>query len=142
MNVVNLTETADRASWARAVKAVAVVYCVVLPAIVAGMTMVSSVFHEPLSGGEDLRLGLTLAALLLAPGILYAALVRTNVVMVVAGGGLVVLQTWSVWAATTGTASTAGLAILWIPFLGVPLVLVGWAVDVWVRAGQPLSPPP
>lgn len=49
MNVVNLTETADRTQWARAVKAAAVIYCGVLPAIALAMEMVGAISEVPLS---------------------------------------------------------------------------------------------
>ncbi|MDQ4124328.1 MAG: hypothetical protein M3134_01840 [Actinomycetota bacterium] len=140
MNVVNLTETADRAAWARAVKAAAVIYCGVLPAIVIGMTIVESISWAPVAAGESVRYGLISGAVFVAPAALYAFLIRTNVVVVAGGAGLAALQTWSIWAATTGTASTAGLAILWIPFLGIPVMLLAWAVDVWIRAMWPVDP--
>jgi hypothetical protein len=134
MNVRNRAEVPERTLWARAVKAVAVIYCGVLPAIVAGMTIVSAVVDRSLPAGDDLSIGLGAVALLLAPVALYAAFIRTDALVVVVGTGLVALQTWSTWAAFTGESSTSGLAILWIPVAGVPFVLVGWFVDAMARS--------
>jgi hypothetical protein len=142
MNVLNLTETTENDLWARGVKAVVVILCGVIPAIVLGMYLVRSLTEGP-SAGETVKYGAISALLLLAPVALYAALIRTKVPVVLFGAGLVAIETWSIWNAYTLESSTAGLAILWIPFAGVPFVLLGWAADVWIRAmRRPLSPQP
>ncbi len=53
--------------------------------------------------------------------------------MIGVGAALAALELWSIWAAVTGESSTSGLAILWIPFAGIPLVLVGWLLQTWSR---------
>lgn len=141
MDVVNLNETVDRAVWARAAKAATLIYCGVLPAIVVGMEVVAALRLGSDSTGTIFRFALVGASMFLLPVALYAALIRTNAAVAVVGGGLVALQTSSIWVMVTSGSSTAGLALLWIPFLGVPFVLLGWAFDVWVRAMRPLSPP-
>lgn len=140
MNVVNLTETADRAAWARAVKAATLIYCGVVPVIVVGMEVVASLKLGFESAGTIVQFALAGASIFLLPVALYAGLLRTNAVLAVVGGGLVALQTVSIWAMVSSESSTAGLALLWIPFFGVPFVLFGWAVDVWVRAMWPVDP--
>lgn len=141
MKVANLGEAPDRDLWARAVKAGVVILCGVIPAIVLGMNVVWSLvagFNPP---RETFGFGLFGALLICGPAALYAAMIHTKVPVVFFGLGLVAIEAWSVWNALTSESSTAGLVLIWIPLAGVPFVVLGWAVDVWVRAGQPLSPP-
>ena len=140
MNVPKPTDTTDGDLWVRGVKASVVILCGVIPAIVLGMYVVRSVV-DGVGTGSSVKYGVISALLLLAPVALYAALIHTKVPIVLFGTGLVAIETWSIWNTYTLESSTAGLAILWIPFAGVPFVLCGWAIDVWIRAMRPLSPP-
>lgn len=140
MNVPNLTGTTEHDPWARGVKAAVVILCGVIPAIVLGMYLVRSL-ADGVDGAPSVWVGVVSALLLLTPTALYATLLRTKVPVILFGVGLVAIETWSIWSTYTLDSSTAGLAILWIPFAGGPFVLLGWAVDVWIRAMRPLSPP-
>lgn len=134
MNVLNPRDAAGRPLWVRAVRVITIVYCGIVPAIaVAMMIVVSAVVDQYLSIAEDVVLGLVSGGLLVAPAALYAAVIRADPLVVVVGGGLVALQTWSAWWAFTDDASTAGLALIWIPFAGIPFVLVAWFLEVLSR---------
>jgi hypothetical protein len=140
MKVRKLTETTEHDLGARGVKAAVVVLCGVIPAVVLGTYLVRAL-AEGVDGPVSVWAGVTFAVFLLAPVALYAAHIRTKVPVVLFGLGLVAIETWSIWNTYTLDSSTAGLAILWIPFAGVPFVLLGWALDVWIRAMRPVSPP-
>jgi hypothetical protein len=70
-----------------------------------------------------------------SPPILYAALIHRKGFVIVIGAALAALELWSVWSALTGESSTSGLAVLSIPFFGIPLVLVGRLLQTWTRPG-------
>lgn len=140
MNVDRLAGTDERYPWVRAVKASVVILCGVVPAIVLAMMVVQSMTLD-LFVGESVKYALILSAFFLAPAALYAALIRTKFPIVVVGLGLIVIEVWSIWNVVTSTSSTGALAILTIPVAGIPFVLLGWAVDVWIRAMWPVNPP-
>ena len=142
MNADSLVDTGERYLWVRAVKAFVVILCGVVPAIVLGMMIVQSVRRGFDGTADSIKYGLIASAILLAPVALYAALIKAKLPVVVVGIGLVALEAWSVWNAVTSESSTGGLAILSIPFFGIPFVLLGWAADVWIRALWPVNPPP
>lgn len=140
MNAENLAGTAERYLWVRSVKAAVVIICGVVPAIVLGMLIVQSFRLDFEGTAGSLKYGLIASAFFLAPTGLYGALIRTKIPIVVVGIGLVAIEGWSIWNVVTSTSSTGGLAILTIPLAGIPFVLLGWAVDVWIRAMWPVSP--
>lgn len=65
-----------------------------------------------------------LTALLWGPFLLYLLFIRGEVATVVVGTLLVTVAAYAYMWATTGDASTLALNILWLPFIGYPLVLI------------------
>lgn len=83
--------------------------------------------------GESLGDRFTFVGLVLAPSLIYAAVIYRKVPVIVFGTALAALELWSLWATFNGESSTSALAILAIPFFGIPLVLLGWVVQAWSR---------
>ena len=119
----------ERDTFTRAVKAFFVLVCggaivwMLGPAVSQGLDE------------SDLPLVTTLVflAIMAAPPVLYATLIHRKLPVIVVGAALTALELWSIWAAQTGESSTSGLALIWIPFGGIPLVLIGRIVQTWAR---------
>ncbi len=87
----------------------------------------------PGGAGESIWTTLSIAGLFALPCFAYAVVIYRRTFVIGVGAALAALELWSIWAAVTGESSTSGLAILWIPFAGIPLVLVGWLLQTWSR---------
>ena len=111
----------------RRIKAVFVLVCVGAVAWIVAPALTE------LGERESLWTELSFVGLILAPSLTYAAVIDRRVPVVVFGSALAALELWSIWAALTGESSTSALAILWIPFVGIPLVLLGWLLQTWSR---------
>jgi hypothetical protein len=73
--------------------------------------------------------GLLFGGIVLGPYVIYYFGITAKELSVVIGAVLIGLTIWAVYAAFTSPSSTGGLKILWVPFIGYPLVLVAVFID-------------
>lgn len=92
-----------------------------------------AVFEDTGDTGPAFTSAVVFLALTAAPPVLYGVLIHRRFPVVVVGAALTALEIWCIWVAQTGESSTSGLALLWIPFGGIPLVLLGRLWQTWTR---------
>ena len=119
--------------------------CGVIAPVVAILVLLTPWFaHAALGTREawlELVMTLPFIAMIFSPFPLYFLGIRTITFTVLLGGLLLAITVWVAAAMMTSTSSTAGLMVLWIPFLGYPLVAVGGLLD-WLSRRTSTRPKP
>jgi hypothetical protein len=105
----------------------AAVVCSLVPwaAFLLAVTKTHSSFHKPVSLlellGEPVTLGFVALPSLLALAAARTRLTRLVVLMVMTG-----VAAWAGVSIVTTDDAQAGLAVLWVPFVALPLATVAW----------------
>lgn len=122
-------EPEQSTAWVRQVR---FVVGIVLPASLLALVVVTAAIQiESPTDIEALGSGVMFSLVLLSPFPLYYFVIRSTPFTVIVGIVLLGVTGWAIYFVLASTGSLAGLAFLWIPVIGAPLVVICSFIE-WV----------